>query len=60
MFNSKCAPCHITGSSGSVRLNNYTNVKASVSALPGMGSSYLTAAERQALSDWIAQGALNN
>jgi hypothetical protein len=58
IFNSQCGPCHIASASAGVQLNNYTNAKAAASLLPGMGSSYLSAAQAQVIADWVSQGAL--
>ena len=47
--------CHVTLTQAP-RLNTYSAVVSASSALPGMGSSYLTAAQTQAIADWIAGG----
>jgi titin len=58
MLNGSCS-CHVT-STQSPRLNTYTNVYAARNNLPGMGASYLSAAQEQTLANWISQGALND
>jgi hypothetical protein len=57
MLNQYCNSCHATQSP---RLTTYAQVYSARSRLPGMGSSYLSAAQEQTLAAWISQGASNN
>ena len=57
ILNQRCNSCH---PKPGVNLSNYAGTKAAVNLLPGMGRSYLSSSELQALLTWIQQGALNN
>ena len=57
MMNQYCNMCHPTAG---INLSNYAGVSAAASRLPGMGASFLSAAQEATLATWISQGALNN